>query len=403
MVSMNSLTRIQFRQFSKARKSEIIGRLFIVAYLWLFIFIVFFLTEDYLKGVPPVLIALLLLSVTIPDFLIKLIVEPDSTVMDAFLKTRPITQEKWDKFLCLSQFWQPANMEMPLIMIPPCLLCLPLFSGISTIISLYLLSVLGGIIVMLIKHRGSYQSEKEVGVSRHIQQRTSPTRYARFGLQYRSLIRSRRLKTQTLVFAALFLLQYILNGLSGDENNFANFYLYLYSFSAAVFPQQFGMGVEANFFGAIWTKPIRISQILSDKYWMGVVLEVIATLICLPFCLWCHTPLLILFGFALFCGGFTNLMALVDAYNCIPFDMFGKTFFNYQGAAASFRAKYFLTTILTATLGSVIFQYVSLPITLIIFSVLGVVGLSLHRPFFKKIEKTFLKNRYYYMEKYFEK
>ena len=153
-VSIKSLARLQFRQFSKGSKTEITGRIFIVAYLWVLSLLFFFLAKDSLQGVPPLLLGALFLGMAVPDFLFKLIFERDNTVMDAFLKTRPISQERWNSFLGLSQFWNPSNLEMPLIMALPCFLFLPFLFGLITLLILYLLSVLGGFLVMLFKHRG---------------------------------------------------------------------------------------------------------------------------------------------------------------------------------------------------------------------------------------------------------
>ena len=78
--------------------------------------------------------------------------------MDAFIKSRPITRERWKRFLAVSQLWNPANLELPIALAPMCFLCLPLASAFILMVVLYLLSVFGGYLVMLLKRPTSPRS-----------------------------------------------------------------------------------------------------------------------------------------------------------------------------------------------------------------------------------------------------
>jgi hypothetical protein len=54
--------------------------------------------------------------------------------MDAFIKTRPIPQGSWDRFLTISQLWKPSNLALPFIMAPACFLFLPFAWGFGVLI-----------------------------------------------------------------------------------------------------------------------------------------------------------------------------------------------------------------------------------------------------------------------------
>ena len=402
MISTSSLARLQFRQFFKGRKSELIGRIIITAYIWLISIIVLVLAGVG-KDIPSGIWAAMLLSFTIPDFVFKLIFEPSSSVMDAFIKSRPITRERWKRFLAVSQLWNPANLELPIALAPLCFLCLPLASAFILMVVLYLLSVFGGYLVMLLKRRGPYQSEKQVTVSRYSVDGALTSHNARVALQYRSLLRSKRLKTMILLPTILLLLQFVLRLLDRDRVGISdNLMLFMSILYPACALQQFGFGIEARSFSAIWTRPGRISKILCDKYWQGLAFCGAFTLLVLLICLWAHVPAWQPFSYALFCGGLGGLIYLADAYRSTPLDLFGKSFFNYQGSSGTFKPTVFLGVIFMMVFCGVVSRFIPSPYSYAIFSVLGLLGMAVHRPFFRLVEKKFLENRYKYMEKYAE-
>lgn len=402
MISTFSLARLQFRQFFKGRKTELIGRTVITVYIWL-IGIVLLVLAGVGKTVPPEVWAVAFLSFTIPDFVFKLIFEPSSSVMDTFIKSRPITRERWKHFLTLSQLWNPANLELPIALAPLCFLCLPVTSACMLIVVLYLLSVLGGYLVMLLKRRGPYQSEKQVTVSRYSVDGALTSHNARVALQYRSLLRSKRLKTMILLPTMLLLLQFVLHVTEYDHiRTSGTMMLFMSILYPACALQQFGFGIEARSFSAIWTRPGRISNILCDKYWQGLAFCGAFTLLVLLICLWAHVPAWQPFSYALFCGGLGGLIYLADAYRSTPLDLFGKSFFNYQGSSGTFKPTVFLGVIFMMVFCGVVSRFIPSPYSYILLSALGLLGMAVHRPFFRLVEKKFLKNRYKYMEKYAE-
>ena len=201
------------------------------------------------------------------------------------------------------------------------------------------------------------------------------------------------------LLTGVFFFQFISQGL-GSIGHFDSIFLCFTILYPSIVLAQWGMSIEANSFSAIWTKPVSISRLLTDKFLFSALIGVIAALITLPFCVWFKIPLYAPLVYALFNTGVGILFILVDAYNCMPFDLFGKTFFNYQGSGSTFKASAFLA-IIVVMLPPLILPFI-LPewVTLLILTVLGIAGILLHRPYFRWIERNFLKNRYKYMEKY---
>jgi hypothetical protein len=405
-LSLKSLIRLQRHQFSAGKKKrDLIGLIVLLIYFWVLEIVSYFLFKDKDVSVQTYTAVIVCLSMTVPDFLFKLIFVRDQTVMDAFLKTRPILQKQWNRFLTVSQCWKLSNLIMPAIMLLACILFLPFPTGLAVAAGLYILSVLGGILVMQLKRRGTYASEKVVSTAVVRTFKPGRTGHAIFGLQSKSLLRSKRLKRAWLYMSIFFLLEFILYGSMGSieggrDRFFGMFYLFGFFAIESIMLSQYGLGIEAGYFGTLWTRPVSISRILRDKFWLGAILGGIGLLITLPFCIWFHISLLIPVSYALYTAGFCSPLLLIDAYNCVPFDLFGKTFFNHQGASGTFKASVVLGTFLLLGLGW------GLPAILpgwpscLIFSILGLIGFVFHRPYFAWVERKFLKDKYKYLEKY---
>ena len=163
---------------------------------------------------------------------------------------------------------------------------------------------------------------------------------------------------------------------------------------------QFGWSIEANFFCGIWTKPLSLCRLLSEKYLFSALLGGLAALATLPPCIWFHIPVYVPLVYVLFAVGIGVPLVMLDPYNCVPFDLFGKTFFNYQGASSTYKASAILGMLLVMAIPLVLPHVLPDWLAYLILGVLGLAGFLLHRPFFRWVERKFLKNKYKYMEKY---
>ena len=401
-LSLKSLIRLQKRQLLAGKtKRDLIGPLIMLVYMWGVEIVVYFVVKEEVADldIPPMVLLIACAGLLIFDFIYKLIFVRDHTVMDAFLKTRPVLQAQWNRFLALSQCWSVSNLTMPVMVLPVCLLFLPFFRGLALWIGLYVASVLGGCLVMLLKRRGTYAPEKVVSTKAARTVKSERSGHAIFGLQSRSLFRSKRMKTALIYFSIFSFLETIVYYLGGD-NRYGSFWLFLFITYPAIALPQYGFGVEAGCFGGLWTRPVAVKRLLLDKCRMSAVLSGMALLIILPFCLWFKQDFFLPVSYALFGAGFGAPILLVDAYNATPFDLFGKTFFNSQGTKGAFKVSSFVGSLIIMGLG------LGLPALLpgwpsyLILSALGLLGILFHRPWFDWVERRFLNNKYRYMEKY---
>lgn len=395
-----TLARMQWRQFFRGdRKSSTIGLALSAVYMWMMELMFFFILKDSGVEVPVVAAVGVIAAFLVVDFIIKLFFQRDNTVMDASLKTRPVPQREWRRFLGLSQFWSPLNLEMPLVIAPACFLFLP--AGLAFIVfpTFYLASVLGGFLVMLIKHRGDYQPEKMVSTGRFRTSRSETGGHI-FGLQTRSLKRSKRLRTSVVYMSVLFYLQYILYSFGHVSDRLGGMFVFYFILLVTETLPQWGFAIEANCFQAIWTKPVPVFRILEDKFRMSMIMGVVAAVLCLPVSILSHSSVADVAAYLLFSVGFGSLSLLLDAPRCTRLDLFGKTFFNYQGSSGTFKGSSILALLLVMTIG------IGIPLLLpgwksqLILSVLGAAGLAVHRRVLRKVEEKFLKDRYRYMEKF---
>jgi len=396
-IGIRSLTALQFRQMLRTQfKDRLVGNIVGVISFWIFECILYFIFKEKGVAVPPLAVVIISLSFMVTDIIFKLIYVHDNTVMDAYLKTRPVSQQKWDRFLTLSQFWKVENLVTPLLLAPIVFLYLSFVGALVLFFSIYLISVFNGFLVMLIKHRGHYQSEKMVKAIIIHTDKSSKGHHI-FGIQFRSIIRSKRLRNSSIYLLALLYFQCVCYSFNPDGRMGVPF-MAMWLFLSSMMLPQYGLAVESNFFSGIWTRPVPLWRLLRDKYLMGILTGTSGALLCLPLCLWNDMSVLTLFSLLLFLTGFVNLITLYDAFNSIPLDLFGKTFGNSQGR--NFKFSQMLTVLGVMAACYLSFTYLSGWLSQVILSVLGLAGFYWHRPFFKWCERRFEKKKYEYMTKY---
>ena len=403
-ISYRSLARLQYRQFvADKNKGRFIGLIIAFVYFWIIEFVVFFLLKSDGTEIPPLAVILVCASFLVPDFLLKLFILHDNTVMDAFLKTRPVSQERWDRFLTLSQLWKFENLEMPAMLLPACFLFLPFGLGLGTFVVVYLLSCFNGFLIMLLKHRGNYQPEKQV---KAVSQKAYGSSYGKnvSSMQIRSFLRSKRLRTAIIWFGVFFYFECIVYSFDHDGLKFTGlFYMITFISLFSVYLSEFGFGVEANFFNGLWTKPYDIYKLLKDKYLMNLAMGGVAALLCLPLCLWSTTSVMDVLSIYVFSAGFGNLITLIDPYKCSPLDLFGKAFFNTQGSSGTFKASVLIAIFVVIGISVAAMLLIPGWKAQALLGFIGIASICASRPYLKWVEGKFVKNRYKYMEKFTSK
>ena len=122
-ISLKSLIRLQKRQLSRGKMNkERAGLIFLILYFWGMEILFILLYKGLGGSVPPLYLTAFLLSALVTDIMMKIILIRDMSVMDSFLKTRPVSQEVWKRFLWVSQFWAVSNLIMPVAVLPALLL-----------------------------------------------------------------------------------------------------------------------------------------------------------------------------------------------------------------------------------------------------------------------------------------
>lgn len=397
---MRKLLKLQLTQFKRSTsKMEVFGRVYILVCIWAFELVGILELKSSMGELPslhgaarPLVLAGICLSLGIADVIFKLIFKHDATVMDPFLKTKPVPDSLWENYLVASQFWHPDNLMMPLLVLPICFGIFHFGWGLIAFVVIYLLSVAGGIFLMEAKRGSNYDEGRKSG---KIQVRKSLGHNNVFGMQVLSFIRSPRLRTAVIFLVGLFSI-YIIT----MPKDMVALFVFIVMLTAPMVIGQYGFGIEANCFNAIWTKPLPVSKVLRDKYFFLGELTILVAVILAVVCLICKISLLLIFGCYIFIAGTANLLILIDACHATRFDLFGKAFFNYQGSASTYRPIMFFVIFLTMGLGGVPIFVFDGWVRFAVLAGMGLLGFALHRPIFRWEENKFLKNRYKYMEKY---
>ncbi len=414
LTKMKTLTTLYFRQLWRtADKKSWIGKGYILFCLWAIeLSLGYGLTydeqiADLIARLSPAIVAIFSAVAFLPDLFYKFIFTDDKIAMDAFLKSRPISQEKWERFLWLQQLWKTENLQMSVIWAPLFLMILPFGWALCMLLILYLISVFNGIALMELRGGSLYneQNHKTLKAKENsfVERLTKSSITA---LQLKSFFRSKRLKTSTLfltIYFAAFGYFNTYNSAVGGEADvkFIGFFFLLF---AVIFPSinlgQYAMGIEANYFNGLWTKPLPLKRLLEDKYRLYAVITGFTTLIYVPACCLGWMSWLHLIGVLIFGIGFCNSIILINGFKCSPFDIFGKTFFNYQGSGATFSAKLIVVILLIMLLPALLWKLLSPGWFCVALSSLGIAGHLLRGKLFDRIMKDFEKNKYKYMEKY---
>ncbi|MBP5770221.1 MAG: hypothetical protein J6W75_02530 [Bacteroidaceae bacterium] len=224
-----------------------------------------------------------------------------------------------------------------------------------------------------------------------------------WSIEYVQLLRSKRLRTSFLAIVIVFLLnvylQQITPQMQEDLSLHVNPMLLLGIGFPCIILAQWVLGVEANYFSGIWTKPWPLEGILLRKYYFFCVLCALMALLIMPAVLWMHLSVLSWLAALLFsCGIFVLPMMATCLYSS-RMDLFSSAFFNYQGGNKQlniFSFVMFLPMIIYYA------AYIMLPSMWahLLVGGLGVVGLLLHRWYIHWVASIWHRRRYGIMERW---
>lgn len=414
---MKTLFTLYFRQLRRTfEKGALFGKLYILFLIWMFeggLCAALSMDDGVSRIVAllaPLIVAVIPSFFMLPDIVWRFFMTHESTHMDAFLRTRPMKEETWERFLWLSQFLHPDNLMLPALVLPVALFLLPIGWGICLLLVMYLLSVFDAIAVMEMRRGGPYQegvkhqSRAGDGWLERLLTRLNLSfmRDAVFSIQSRSLMRSRRLQISILVLFVWFAFYGYFQGFRGaaGDTMALDFFFFFTIMLPSMTLSQYGFGIEANFFNGLWTRPVSLRRILDDKFRFYTVLTLFDSLVYLPACFMGLLHWGVLIGAVLLTIGVCNVFMLWPCFKCEPFDLMGKAFFNQQGSRSAFNIKVFALIFGSMFLHMVPVLLLSPVWYMVVQLVICAITLYFRPRFFDHLVRDFEKNRYKYMERY---
>lgn len=411
------------------------------------------------EDLPVLLGAGMVVGFLIPDMIMKMVMKRDITAMDDYVKSRPVPEKIWNKFLLTTNLMSFWNYVLPLLTLPVFFYVLSaaqavasffLFLAFSYIDGIYITCyrkatewmlkwplILGwiGMFVVLVGYmfiasffpvwmgwigifllagavfagltvylfQEKIYNERKYKVSKfrgfnHINL---------FSLQYIGTMRAKRIRTMVIMITAIFLFDAYLFALLpaevGHDGMDKVAMTTLYVVGAILLPSvvlsQWTFGIEANFFHGLMTKPIKVDQMLRNCFYYYMVVSAIALLLTLPFLF-----LQVGIGIWVLIGGFClavfiNLFNLPTALFSSRLEIFQTSMFSMQGANMKINL-YAIAFLLPLSGMIVIYSYFGEMIWCIICVILAIQSIAIHKWFITKIAAIFEKNKYKRMEKF---
>ena len=210
--------------------------------------------------------------------------------------------------------------------------------------------------------------------------------------------RSPRLRTSFLLFSVVFLLNTYMQQMGEVRGDFpVNMMLLFGVCFPALMQAQTLLGVEANFFHGIWTRPWPLESVLRQKFFIFCLMCLLMAVLLLPAVVWMSLPLLTLVAVTLFSCGFIVPLMMPSCLFTSRMDLYGSAFFKHESANKQF---HIFSFVLFIPLIIYFVAYYLLPTLFadVLLAALGVIGLILHRPFLRWLTRTWIKRRHRVME-----
>lgn len=433
---------------------------FLTLYFVVIVLVIFFSLQEQLKAhplpvAPLVLAPLMAVSIIPGDMLMKLFWRRSPVEMDDYLRTRPVSPQVWGLFVLFDTMAGFMQWMLPLMIAFVAALLLPLGAAALALLVAYsctvvnalfqncwrrapgnqwtlplafgylfwlalsyalaiagfllpavgLSLVLVNIVVAVVLHRYF------VRLKNHNEELHAPVastahplgEVSLWSIEWVQLMRSKRLRVSFITIAVIFLLNTYMQQMNPVmEKDFSISVNPMLLFGIA-FPSiilaQWVLGVEANFFSGIWTKPWPVEGILRRKYVFFCAICGGMALLILPAVVWMHLSLLLWLSTLLFGCGVFVLPFMATCLFSSRMDLFASAFFNYQGGNKQINIFSFIMFIPMGIYYAAYFLLPSLWAHLLIGG-LGLLGLALHRPYIHWISNLWYRRRYEIMERW---
>ena len=401
-------------------------------------------TEGAEVAVPFIAVAIIL-----PDFLNKLVMKHDETVMDHYLKSKPISERVWNRFLLVTNLFSFWNWAMPMLLLPFCVLFLPWTLVLPSFLLLLAVSMVGGVARTALSKAKGWTNKWPVLVAmviwlivammyalaaiimpwgihlvgfillcigaiavfynylcdlrRYDESQAKAGRLflgasSLFSMEYISVLRSKRLRVAVLVLPLVFVFNTYTQLVNGLNVVFYSMLLFEI-FAPSMMLGQWVFGIEGNYFDGLWSKPLDIREILRNKFWFYAALNAVATLLVVPV-LWLSDLSPWVLGAAwLFTAGFANLTLMPTALISSRIELFQSAFFNYQGASLAINV-YGLIVLVPIAIFCVCTWLLSPMMCALVLAGIGLVGFALHWFVINKLADAYERRRYTCFERY---
>ena len=388
------------------------------------------------------------------DIIIKLTWKHDTALMDDCLRTKPISRRAWNRFIAATNLANIWNLSVPVLLAPLAFWLMPMRVALPAVAVFYAFSYVDGLAVTVFRKARGWEYKLPVALGwlfgggiatlytinlfripwgwhlagyvlmaagaavtlyiymcrlrtyneeqRKAHRVRSLDRLSAYRMELAGLLRARRLRTTVLLMMILMPLNVYLNAWPDDDGSppmlLMNLLYYFSIGGVSLSVAAMTFGVEANFFDCLMTKPVSVAQILHQKYRFLALINLPGLLLTLPSA-WISdefSPWQML-ALWLFVAGWSNLFALVNCLHTERLDLFSSAFFNYQGTNWSP-----LVLVNFACIGLYVALFAFLPPQwcAIAAAMLGLLGLTIHRPVIRAIAAAFMARRYKRMEKY---
>ena len=389
--------------------------------------------------------------IILPDVLSKLLFKTDSAIMDAYIKSRPISKRTWIYFISITNLFNFWTLAWALPLSIGCFFLMPFGTAFVSAVLLLSVSYTNSLAVVALRTSQGWEWKWAtivgwlmwwsltfvhglnlfgmswgihisllfclviLGIATGIyylqclnsyDERRKKTENVKkshssaFFIEMRPFVRGKRLR---LVFILPIILiaqafWYASMGSDAPDAESTNIMLPMAIMALPIMALQLTFALEGNYFDGLWTRPINIAQLLFRKYYTAIPLSFVGFLLLLPTYFLYNTSIFLLLGCLLFSVGFANLIILTYCFRTKAIDIFASGFMNTQGtdfSPASFAIAF------TVMLGPMVLtMFVPLNILGFVLGGIGIIGLVAHKHAINWIANRYQRNRYRHFERY---
>ena len=388
------------------------------------------------------------LAIMIPDFIMKLVMKRDTSVMDDWLKSRPIDNRSWNRFIVLRNIVDIWNWYIPLYLTLLCCISMSfeetvlsavLFLSVSMVngvaitvlrmgqgweyktpiflfgvfwvtvmlvytLNLFSLSVpvhiIGFVFLCLMTIYGLYRYSCTLHAYTDYSQHSSKTH--NYSASLNSMIFWGTLRSKQFR-ASLFYPLFIVINLYNIESEFIGSYfaqllVVMFIAIASLFPAKNILSIEANFMDGLWTRPCSIETILRKNYYFQAIIDAIyAAIACCILHDSVKTPPFFILSALMYVIGVQNTICYIVIFYTKRIDLFSITFYTPHQSNNFSNTLMLLAPFAIAALIMFIFP---LETSSIIMAAMGGAGILLHPLVINRFAKKYTENRYKHFERY---